>query len=122
MNKRILGAHRLGRAVGRGPSPRHRDTRRRGRAASRLSPPVARTTITVFERRRMLRRGIDIGLERHALAAAPALVGGDQKALSQSVIRPASASGEKPPNTTEWIAPIRAQASRANAASGIIGM
>ena len=41
--------------------------------------------------------------------------------LSQSVIRPASASGEKPPNTTEWIAPIRAQASMAKAASGIIG-
>ena len=40
---------------------------------------------------------------------------------SQSSIRPASASGEKPPNTTEWIAPIRAQASTANAASGIIG-
>ena len=28
----------------------------------------------------------------------------------------------KPPNTTEWIAPMRAQASIANAASGIIGM
>ncbi len=27
----------------------------------------------------------------------------------------------KPPNTTEWIAPMRAQASMANAASGIIG-
>ena len=40
---------------------------------------------------------------------------------SQSWIRPASASGEKPPNTTEWIAPIRAQASKAKAASGIIG-
>ncbi len=29
------------------------------------------------------------------------------KLLSQSWIRPASASGLKPPNTTEWIAPIR---------------
>ena len=28
----------------------------------------------------------------------------------------------KPPNTTEWIAPRRAQASIANTASGIIGM
>ncbi len=27
-----------------------------------------------------------------------------------------------PPNTTEWMAPMRAQASIANAASGIIGM
>ena len=40
---------------------------------------------------------------------------------AQELIRPASASGEKPPNTTEWIAPIRAHASTANAASGIIG-
>ena len=41
---------------------------------------------------------------------------------SQSWMRPARASGEKPPNTMEWIAPIRAQASMATAASGIIGM
>ena len=40
----------------------------------------------------------------------------------QSMMRPASASGEKPPNTTEWMAPMRAQASMATAASGIIGM
>jgi hypothetical protein len=40
---------------------------------------------------------------------------------SQSLMRPASESGEKPPNTTEWIAPIRAQASMATAISGIIG-
>ncbi len=38
------------------------------------------------------------------------------------MMRPANASGEKPPNTTEWIAPMRAQASIATAASGIIGM
>ena len=41
---------------------------------------------------------------------------------SQSAMRPARLSGEKPPNTTEWIAPMRAQASIAAAASGIIGM
>ena len=39
----------------------------------------------------------------------------------QSSIRLASESGEKPAKTTEWIAPIRAQASTAYAASGIIG-
>jgi hypothetical protein len=33
------------------------------------------------------------------------------KVDSQSTIRPASASGENPPNTIEWIAPIRVQAS-----------
>ena len=40
----------------------------------------------------------------------------------QSSMRPARLSGENPPNTTECTAPIRAQASMANAASGIIGM
>ena len=41
--------------------------------------------------------------------------------LSQSWMRLARLSGEKPPNTTEWIAPMRVQASIAYAASGIIG-
>ena len=40
---------------------------------------------------------------------------------SQSWMRPASESGEKPPNTTEWTAPMRAHASMAMAASGIMG-
>ncbi len=39
-----------------------------------------------------------------------------------SMMRWARASGEKPPNTTEWTAPMRAQASMATAASGTIGM
>ena len=39
----------------------------------------------------------------------------------QSSIRPAMESGEKPPKMTEWVAPMRAQASMAIAASGIIG-
>ena len=33
-------------------------------------------------------------------------------------MRPASESGEKPPNTTEWIAPMRAQASIADGRLG----
>jgi hypothetical protein len=41
---------------------------------------------------------------------------------SQSRMRLARESGEKPPNTTECTAPIRAVASMAMAASGIIGM
>ena len=40
----------------------------------------------------------------------------------QSLIRPESASAEKPPNTTVCGAPIRAQASIAIGSSGIIGM
>ncbi len=39
-----------------------------------------------------------------------------------SSIRLASSSAAKPPNTTEWIAPIRAHASIAITASGTIGM
>ncbi len=39
-----------------------------------------------------------------------------------SSIRVASSCAANPPKTTEWIAPRRAQASIANAASGTIGM
>ena len=39
-----------------------------------------------------------------------------------SSMRVARLAAAKPPNTTEWIAPMRAQASIANAASAIIGM
>ena len=41
--------------------------------------------------------------------------------LPQSAMRSATACGAKPPNTTECTAPMRAQASMATAASGIIG-
>jgi hypothetical protein len=40
---------------------------------------------------------------------------------SASWIRPFSASTENPPNTTLCVAPTRAQASMATAASGIMG-
>ena len=40
---------------------------------------------------------------------------------SASFTRSRNASAEKPPKTTEWAAPIRAQASIAITASGIIG-
>ena len=39
-----------------------------------------------------------------------------------SSIRLASSCAAKPPNTTEWIAPMRAHASIAITASGTIGM
>ena len=41
---------------------------------------------------------------------------------SASLIRPARASAEKPPKTTVWAAPSRAQASIAIGNSGIIGI
>ena len=37
-------------------------------------------------------------------------------------MREARDTDAKPPNTTEWIAPMRAQANIANAASAIMGM
>jgi len=40
---------------------------------------------------------------------------------SQSKMRSRRESAEKPPNTTLWMAPIRAQASMAMGSSGIIG-
>jgi hypothetical protein len=39
-----------------------------------------------------------------------------------SSMREASAPDAKPPKTTQWMAPMRAQASIANAASATIGM
>ncbi len=41
---------------------------------------------------------------------------------SASLMRSDSESAEKPPNTTEWGAPMRAHASMATGSSGIIGM
>ncbi len=43
------------------------------------------------------------------------------RTASASSMRLRSASAENPPNTTEWTAPMRAHASIATAASGIIG-
>ncbi len=39
-----------------------------------------------------------------------------------SLMRVASSLAANPPNTTEWMAPMRAQASMAMAASAIMGM
>jgi hypothetical protein len=87
-----------------------------------MSPPVADDQ-HAWDAGALGERLVDIGLQRHQLAAAQPFVGGDDEASNRNPgCGPASASGEKPPNTTEWIAPIRAQASMAKAASGIIGM
>ena len=40
----------------------------------------------------------------------------------ESSMRVASSGAAKPPNTTEWMAPMRAQASMAMIASATIGM
>ena len=61
-----------------------------------------------------------VGHDARALDAAAGRE--DQLAAWQSSMRVASSFGAKPPNTTEWMAPMRAQASMANTASGTIGM
>ena len=59
-------------------------------------------------------RLVGVGLERGAAAAARRLVGGDRRAWRrESSMRERSASAEKPAKTTEWTAPMRAQASMA---------
>lgn len=65
---------------------------------------------------------VDIGLQRSALAAAHAFVGGDHHLRLAIDDASGQGLGEKPPKTTEWIAPMRVQASMATTASGIIGM
>ena len=46
--------------------------------------PVFLTTSTVVDARRLLQRLVDVLLERDGLAAAPALVGGDDDRASRS--------------------------------------
>jgi hypothetical protein len=57
----------------------------------------------------------------HHLAAAQAASALTMTRGAESSMR-GQAPEAKPPNTTEWMAPMRVQASIAKAASGIIGM
>ena len=88
-----------------------------------MAPPVRRTTITVSTLTGQCRSAVSAlrfsGTLRPPRSPSSAVISTVER---QSSMRPARLSGEKPPNTTEWIAPIRAQASIATAASGIIGM
>jgi hypothetical protein len=61
-------------------------------------------------------------LVRYDLAAAHAGFAGDDQFGLASSMRVAREPDAKPPNTTEWMAPMRAQARMAKAASAIIGM
>jgi hypothetical protein len=58
------------------------------------------------------------GTRRPPRRPSSAVISSEQ---AESWMREARLSGEKPPKTTEWIAPMRAQASIATAASTIIG-
>ena len=78
-------------------------------------PPVRRTTSTFWTRtpwRPAMSTAWSVlafnGMGRPPRTPSSAVT---TKVDSQSTMRPASASGEKPPKTTEWMAPMRAQAS-----------
>jgi hypothetical protein len=61
-------------------------------------------------------------LERRRRAAPVATVGGDDERGVLVLDAALERVDEKPPKTTEWVAPMRAQASMATTASGIMGM
>ncbi len=56
---------------------------------------------------------VGIFLERHRLSASYAFVASDHESDSQSTMRPRALPAKSQPNTTEWMAPMRAQASMA---------
>jgi hypothetical protein len=78
------------------------------------APPVrARRARLMLDRRQAFERLVDVGLQRHRLPPRRPSSAVMTSFDSQSSMRPARLSGEKPPNTTEWMAPMRAQASMA---------
>ena len=85
-----------------------------------MSPPVRLITIT--ERTSGHWATAPSVLALSGIARPPRSPSSEVTTTSQraSRMRPASESGEKPPNTIEWTAPMRAQASMAKASSGII--
>ena len=85
-------------------------------------PPVRRTTKQVLTEGQRASASSALalsGILRPPRSPSSAVM---RQLESQSWMRPTRLSGEKPPKTTLWIAPMRAQASMAKAASGIIGM
>ena len=85
-------------------------------------PPVWRTTMTVVTWPTRSQAASEFSLS--GILRPPRTPSSAVTTTSdlQSSMRSASESGEKPPNTTEWMAPMRAQASMEIAASRIIGM
>ena len=68
----------------------------------------------------MAASALDLSVTALAPRITPSVV--TRNSQVESTMRSASESGEKPPNTIEWTAPIRAQASIAMASSLSIGM
>ena len=91
---------------------------------ARSSGAVRWYTTTFLHRGRAVhgQRFVHGGLQRHGSAAAQAFVGGDHQLGAGIFDAVFTAPAEKPPNTTEWMAPMRAQACMATMASATIGM
>jgi hypothetical protein len=71
---------------------------------------------------RVFQRVVDVFLQRDGATGAQPFIGGDHQARAGVDNTSGNRFGEKPPKMTEWIAPMRAQASMATAASGTIGI
>ena len=107
--ERVLGVHRLGLALGVGVGDARRARRRR-------APPSSAGRSRSGRRRRCARAiehavgdVVDRRLHRHRLAAASVASAVISAFASENSIRSRTDSAEKPPKTTLWIAPIRAQ-------------
>ena len=75
----------------------------------------------LFDRGTAAQRLVGVGLDRHD--RPPRMPPSEVISMEapQSRMRSASEPALKPPKTTLWMAPMRAQASMAMASSGIIG-
>ncbi len=86
------------------------------------SPPVRLTTITVSTLGQSFRASSVLALRGTFLPPRKPSSAVMTQFESQPIIRADKLSGENPPNTIEWTAPIRVQASIATAASTTIGI
>jgi hypothetical protein len=122
MNNGSSAFMRSGSQVSGWPSTTASYQRSRGICMS-TAPPVWRTTSTVSTELvpGSFSASSTFAFSGTLLAAAQAFVGGDHQLGAAVCTRSAIDCGAKPPNTTECTAPMRAQASIATAASGIIG-
>ncbi len=95
-------------------------------AAGRAAPPCALSALQDQAGVRLVRRQRDRRIEQRLVGTTrPGSSPQEAETITfgcASAMRAASSAAAKPPNTTEWIAPSRAQASMAIAASGTIGM
>ena len=75
----MFGVELRGGAIGIRRSPSARATSDRGRLPCEFAEPVRRTTMQVFDRRRLLQSFVDRGFQFHFIAASPTAVGSDDQ-------------------------------------------